>query len=85
MGNDITNSNSGPLLVSRGASHDPGTLTVRGIRPLKWEDTGIYTYRTPDENGNIIDFHFGVYFSAYAGIILGHFYILSRDINQKVV
>ena len=67
LGNDITFSHTDPFLVSRGSSYDPGTLLVRNIRPLQWADTGIYTYRTPDENGNIIDFHYGLYFSSYSG------------------
>ena len=61
QGNDITLSPSDPFLVSRGSSYDPGTLLVRSVRPLQREYTGIYTYRTPDENGDIVDFHFGVY------------------------
>ena len=67
LGNDITLNPSDPFFVSRGGSYDPGTMLVRGLQPLQWEDTGIYTYRTPDENGNIVDFHFGIYLSDYSG------------------
>ena len=45
----------------RGASHDPGTLFVRSLRSLKPEECGIYTYQTPNEAGNIIDFNVGLY------------------------
>ena len=66
LGNDITLNPSDPFFVSRGGSYDPGTMLVRGLQPLQWEDTGIYTYRTPDENGNIVDFHFGIYYPDYS-------------------
>ncbi len=46
---------------NRGTSHDPGTLYVRSLRRLKPEESGIYTYRTPNEAGNIIDFNVGLY------------------------
>ena len=60
-GTDITFATSDPFLVIRGGSNDPGTLLVRMIRRLVSEDSGIYTYRSPDENGDIVEFHFGVY------------------------
>ena len=60
-GTDITFATSDPFLVIRGGSNDPGTLLVRKIRHLVSKDSGIYTYRSPDENGDILEFHFGVY------------------------
>ncbi len=45
----------------RGTSHDPGTLHVRSLRSLKPEESRIYTYRTPNEAGSIIDFNVGLY------------------------
>ena len=67
LGNDITLSPSDPFLVSRGSSYDPGTLLVRSVRPLQM--SGIYTYRTPDEDGEIVDFHFGLYLSNSSGTV----------------
>ena len=67
LGNDITLSLTDPFLVRRGGPYDPGTLLVRGVRPLQRNYTGIYTYRTPDEDGDIVDFHFGLYFANYSG------------------
>lgn len=64
-GTDITYSTSDPFFVSRGGTYDPGTLLVRSARALKSKDSGIYTYRTPDENGKIVEFYFGVYFSSH--------------------
>ena len=66
-GTDITHSSSDPFIISRGGSYDPGTLLVRSVRPLGSEDSGIYTYRTPDENGEVIEFHFGLYVASSAG------------------
>ena len=60
-GRDITNSDSDPFSVTLGGPSDPGSLLVRSLRPLRHNENGIYTYRTPDERGNIIDFHFGLY------------------------
>ena len=68
LGNDLTHSHSDPFLVIRGGSHHPGSLYVRSVRPLKPDDVGIYTYRTPDENGNIVDFKFGLYRASESGI-----------------
>ena len=58
LGNDITYSHSNPFLVTQ---QNPGSLYVRNVRPLQLVDVGIYTYRTPDENGDIVDFNFGLY------------------------
>ena len=60
-GTDTTFSTSDPFFISRGGSYDPGTLLVRSVRALEPEDSGIYTYQTPDENGDTVEFHFGVY------------------------
>ena len=68
-GTDITFATSDPFLVIRGGSNDPGTLLVRKIRRLVSEDSGIYTYRSPDENGDIVEFHFGVYPSSNISIL----------------
>ena len=70
LGNDITLSTTGPLTVARGGLSDPGTLSVHSASPLGLHDIGIYTYRTPDENGDVIDFHFGLYYSSNSGIKL---------------
>ena len=61
LGNDITFSTSDPFLISQGGTHDPGTLYVRSLREFKTTDSGIYTYRTPDENENIVDVNVGLY------------------------
>ena len=63
-GNNIT---FDPFLVTQGRSVDPGTLLVRTLQQLDLNNTGIYTYRTPDENANTIDFNFGIYLYDYAG------------------
>ena len=62
-GADITFSTSDPFFIRRGGSYDPGTLRIQSVRALEPEDSGIYTYRTPDENGDIVEFHFGIYLS----------------------
>ena len=62
-GQDITFSASDPFSIRREGASDPGTLFVRSLRRLRWGEQGIYTYRTPDENGNMIVFHFGLYLS----------------------
>ena len=61
LGNDITRSHSDPFIVSLGTSYDPGSMYVRCFRELSQEEVGIYTYRTPDEAGNLIDVNFGIY------------------------
>ena len=61
LGNDITFSTSDPFLISRGGTHDPGTLYIRSLREFKTTDSGIYTYRTPNENRNIVDVNVGLY------------------------
>ena len=61
LGNDITFSTSDPFFISQGGTHDPGTLYIRSLREFEPADNGIYTYRTPDENGNIVDFNVGLY------------------------
>ena len=66
LGNDITDSFSDSLFITRGGLYDPGSLHVRMIpqRPLQKADAGVYTYRTPDESGNMVDFNFGIYLSS---------------------
>ena len=59
--NDVTFSTSDPFFISRGGQHDPGTLYVRSLREFEPTDSGVYTYRTPDENGYIVDFNVGLY------------------------
>ena len=61
LGNDITFSTSDPFFISRGGQHDPGTLYIRSLREFEPTDSGIYIYRTPDENGNIVDINVGLY------------------------
>ena len=61
LGNDITHSRLDPFIVSLGNSYDPGSMYVRCLKDIAREDIGIYTYRTPDEEGNIIDVNFGIY------------------------
>ncbi len=51
-------------------AHDPGTLYVRSLRSLKPEENGIYTYQTPNEAGNIIDFNVGLYSTNRTSTIL---------------
>ena len=70
QGSDITFSSSDPFFVRQGTSYNPGTLSVRSVRSLRREETGIYTYRTPDENGNIVEFNFGLYHSNQSGMPL---------------
>ena len=60
LGKDITFTMD-PFIITRGGLHDPGTLYVRSLRELEPANSGIYTYRTPDENGNIVDINFGLY------------------------
>ncbi len=50
--------------MSLGRSFDPGTMYVRGFRSLRDTETGIYTYRTPDEKGKMVDINIGVYTSS---------------------
>ena len=64
QGSDITFSSPDPFFVRQGTS---GTLSVRSVRSLRREETGIYTYRTPDENGNIVQFNIGLYHSNQSG------------------
>ena len=67
LGNDITRLTSDPFLIARGTSADPGTVFMRTLQQLDLNDTGIYTYRTPDENADMVDFNFGIYLHDYAG------------------
>ena len=76
LGYDITFSTSDPFLISQGGTHDPGTLYIRSLREFESADSGIYTYSTPDESGNIVDINIGLY----------HYTISSTvDIANKVV
>ncbi len=83
LGRDITRSYSDPFRIIRGASHDPGTLYVLSLRSLKLAESGIYTYRTPNEAGNIIDFNVGLYSTNstsihaiyFSGIFISAFFI----------
>ena len=61
LGNDITFSTSDPFFISRGGQHDPGTLYIRSLREFEPTDSGIYIYRTPDENENFVDVNVGLY------------------------
>ena len=70
LGTDITLSTSDPIDVIHGGSHDPGSMTVQNVRSLWPNDTGIYTYHTPDQNGEMVDFHFGIYYTSSSGMIL---------------
>ena len=63
LGNDITHSYSHPFIVSLGSRYDPGSMYVRCLRALRLGEVGIYTYRTPDEDGNDIDVNLGIYSS----------------------
>ena len=89
LGNDITFLTSDPFLVTQGSAFDPGTLLVRTLQQLDLNDTGIYTYRTPDEKANMIDFNFGIYLHDYAGksitILLHKFSITSIQTLQSVL
>ena len=67
LGRDTTLSDTDPFLITRGGPGDPGTLNIQSVRPLESNDTGIYTYHTPDQNGKIVDFHFGLYYSSNSG------------------
>ncbi len=69
-GRDITLSTSDPFFARWGGSYNPGTLSVRSVRSLRREESGIYTYRTPDERGNFIEFYFGLYHSNQSGEFL---------------
>ena len=69
LGTDITQITTDPFIIIHGQRNDPGTMVVFGSKPLETADAGIYTYRTPDENGKTIDFHFGIYTSLLAGTI----------------
>ena len=62
LGTDITRITSDPFTILRGRRADPGTMIVYSSKALEITDNGIYTYRTPDGNGNIVDFHFGIFF-----------------------
>ncbi len=63
QGRDITSSYTDPFIVTLGSSFEPGTMRVRCYRSLQRNEVGIYTYRTPEENGRIIDVNFGLYTS----------------------
>ena len=68
-GNDITTSYTDPFIVTLGNSFDPGMMYVRCFRSLQKREVGIYTYRTPDESGNIIDVNFGLYTTAFSSML----------------
>ena len=61
LGNDITFSTIDPFFIILGRATDPGTMYIRSQREFEPADSGIYTYRTPDENGNIVDINVGLY------------------------
>ena len=66
LGTDITFKNSDPFNVRRRGA---GTLLVfSSSNAMETDDNGIYTFRTPDENGDTVDFHFGMYTLQYAGM-----------------
>ncbi len=69
QGRDITSSNTDPFIVTLGSSFEPGTMRVRCYRSLQRNEVGIYTYRTPDENGRTIDVNFGLYTSALSRML----------------
>ena len=89
LGNDITFLTSDPFLIARGTSADPGTMFMRTQLQLDLNNTGIYTYRTPDENADTIDFNFGIYLHDYAGksitILLHKFSITSAQTLPSVL
>ena len=64
---------SDPFSVIQRGSYDPGSLFILGGRSLEREDTGIYTYVTPDESGNQIKFFFGIYHSNHSGLPVAEF------------
>ena len=68
LGTDITRITTDPFTILRGRRADPGTMIVYSSKALEVTDNGIYTYRTPDGNGNIVDFHFGIFFSLYSSM-----------------
>lgn len=55
---NITTSNSDPFFTFH---HTPGTLLVKSLRWLHSNEQGIYTCRTPDETGSIVDVNVGLY------------------------
>ena len=69
LGTDITQITTDPFTILPENRNDPGTMVVISSKALDTADVGIYTYRTPDENGKTIDFHFGIYTSLLAGTI----------------
>ena len=71
LGIDITFKNSDPFTVRRGRGTDLGTLLVfSSSNAMETDDNGIYTYHTPDENGDTVDFHFGIYDSTHSSEIV---------------
>ena len=71
LGIDITFKKSDPFTVLRGRRSDPGTLLVfSSSNAMETDDNGIYTYHTPDENGDTVDFHFGIYDSTHSSEIV---------------
>ena len=71
LGTDITFKKSDPFTVRRGRRSDPGTLLVfSSSNAMETDDNGIYTYHTPDENGDTVDFHFGIYDSTHSSEIV---------------
>ena len=71
LGTDITLMSSDPFNVRHGRGTDPGTLLVfSSSNAMETDDNGIYTYHTPDENGDTVDFHFGIYDSTHSSEIV---------------
>ena len=56
LGNDITHSSSDPFGITLENSYDPGSMYVRCFKALDQGEIGIYTYRTPGEVGNAVNF-----------------------------
>ena len=76
LGTEITRKPNDPFTVIHGSRTDPGTLLVfSSSNAMETNDNGIYTYHTPDENGDTVDFHFGIYSSLYTGIVFILLYI----------
>ena len=72
LSNDITRSRLDPFIVSLGNSYDPGSMYVRCLKDIAREDIGIYTYHTPDEEGNIINVNFGIYSVSASSIVTSY-------------
>ena len=66
-GLDITYSSSDPFDVTAGDSSDPGFIQISVVSGLTFSDLGVYTCQIPDENGNVMSLHVGIYLPAYIG------------------